>query len=118
MKKTMIAALLLFGTAAVFAAITDITGKWTGAVLGPDGNSYNLTYVFKIDGENLTGTSDNTLGINAIEHGKIKDNEFVFDISANGMVIPHKGKVYTDSIALDIDYNGTPLHTVLKRAAE
>lgn len=119
MKKSIIVLLLIAGSIGVaIAAIADLTGKWSGVLKGPDGNDYPLSYVFKAEGDKLTGTAVSSMGSTEIQNGKITGDSFSFSISLNGMDLPHKGKLYTDSIGLDIDYNGTPLHATLKRAAQ
>ncbi len=118
MKKTLMIALFVIGSiGAVLAAIADLNGKWTGTVVGPDGNNYPLTYNFKASGATLTGTTETSFGTATIDKGKIEGDIITFSTSLNGMDLPQKGKVYADSIGLDIDYNGTMLHATLKKAA-
>ncbi len=115
-KKTIIVALLLISSIGIaIAAIADISGNWTGPLLTPDGKTAQLNYVFKADGTKLTGTGESVYGTGAVENGKIAGNEISFDFNLNGVNYPHKGKLYPDSIALAIDYSGTPLHVTLKR---
>lgn len=119
MKKKALIILLLIGTIGTLAAaVADLTGKWTGSVEGPDGNNYPLTYNFKAEGSKLTGTAETSFGTSEIQNGKIDGNDFSFNININGMDLPHKGKYYTDSVGLDVEYNGTPMHAMLKRAAK
>ncbi|GAB2705165.1 hypothetical protein GCM10027037_33640 [Mucilaginibacter koreensis] len=116
MKKILIALLLVGSIGAAVAAVADLTGKWTGSVKGPDGSEYSLGYNFKTEGDKLTGTIESPIGTAAIENGKIKGDEFTFSSNLNGMEIPHKGKYYTDSVGIDIDYGGQTMHATLKRA--
>jgi hypothetical protein len=74
--------------------------------------------VFKVDGNTLTGTSTTSFGESTIDKGKIDGDKFSFSTTINGMEVPHSGKIYTDSLSLDIDYSGTKLHTTLKRAPD
>ena len=99
-----------------FAAIADISGKWAGTVIGPDGNSYPLAYTFKSDGNKLTGTSSTSFGESTIDKGMIKGDSIFFSTNINGMDVPHSGKYMKDSVSLNINYGGTMLHTVLKHA--
>jgi hypothetical protein len=118
-KKTIIVALLIISTiGAAFAMIADLNGKWSGSLNGPDGNTTQVDYVLKADGSKLTGTATSAFGTGTIENGKITDKEITFNLSINGMDLPHKGTLFTDSIALAIDYNGTQMHVGLKRAAK
>ena len=48
------ALMMAFSAATAFAA--DVTGTWTGSMVTPDGNSFQITFTFKQDGAKLTGT--------------------------------------------------------------
>ncbi len=116
MKKTIIVAFLLLASiAAGIAAITGLAGKWTGSLLAPDGNTSQVEYTFDTDGTKLTGTEESVYGTAKIENGKVSGDEISFSINLNGLDLPHKGKIYPDSVAMNIDYKGTPLHVTLKR---
>src|SRR5258708_30920361 len=93
--------------------ITGINGTWRG-IVRVDGGDYTLNYNFKIDGNNLTGSSyqdqDEPKDINP---GKVNGTDFTFSFSnRDGETFPQAGKYYAegDSIALSIDYEGTKLH--------
>lgn len=116
----------LFTTAALvccfmicLAAIAaDLSGKWTGVVKTPDGEDVTLTYIIKVDGDKLTGTAQAKGNAVTINEGQINGNDFTFKITdTEGVVIPHSGKFYpeADSVSMNIDYNGTKMHTTLKR---
>ena len=53
--KIFTVALILCGVTNFSAATTDISGKWSGLFTGLDGNTYNLSYNFKISGNKLSG---------------------------------------------------------------
>lgn len=105
----------IVGLAAVFA---DVNGKWTGTLIGPDGNPIDVTYTMKVDGDKLTGEAsaqDLTL---KIDSGKINGNDFKFSITnPEGVTIPHIGKYIAqgDSISINVDYQGFKMHSTLKR---
>ena len=99
--------------AAVFA---DMNGKWVGAIATPDGNSIDVSYNFKVDGDKLTGTATSQMGDTPLENGKIKGDEFTFSVNVSGTEYPHKGKAYADSCAIDIDFGGSSSHFIVKRA--
>ncbi len=121
-KIIIIAALLYCFAVCLAAAITGINGTWIGTVK-IDGNTYTLNYTFLVDGDKLTGTSyqdqDEPKALNV---GKVKGNDFTFSFSNRngGETFAQRGKYYAagDSIALDVDNEGTNLHTTLKRVAE
>ncbi|MBB3968810.1 glycoside hydrolase [Mucilaginibacter phyllosphaerae] len=98
--------------AAVFA---DLNGKWTGNLTMSDGNTFPVTYDFKVDGEKLTGTAQSPQGDVNIEDGKIKGDDFTFNVNVNGLDVPHKGKVYPDSVSMNLSISGDPAHFTLKR---
>ncbi len=104
----------------IAAVIADVNGKWTGAITGPDGNNIDLNYVFKIDGEKLTGTAE-AQGVELkIDSCKISGTDFKFSITnPQGIVIPHSGKYFAngDSISMNITYQDMKFHSTLKRAA-
>ena len=100
------------------AIAADLSGKWTGIVKTPDGQDVTLTYIIKVDGDKLTGSGEANGNTVTIDEGKINGNDFTFKITdTDGKIIPHTGKFYpeADSVAMDIDYNGTKMHSTLKR---
>jgi len=98
------------------AVFVDFNGKWSGTIPTPDGNSVDVTYNFKVDGEKLTGTATSQMGEVVIENGKVKGDDFTFSLNVSGTDYPHKGKAYADSCAMDIDFGGSGSHFVIKRA--
>ncbi|MDB5109763.1 MAG: glycoside hydrolase [Mucilaginibacter sp.] len=114
-KFFSIVTLLICSAMICFAVITDLTGKWTGTVKIQDGNDFPLTYVFKTDGNNLTGSLQSPQGELPITDGKINGSNFSFKLDFNGTPIVNTGKYYGDSIAIEAEINGNKLHTVLKR---
>lgn len=118
MKKILVTTALLFSFVICFAIIADMTGKWTGSIKTSDGNEFPLTYVFKVDGDKLTGTATSPQGDIAISNGKVTGTDFSFTLDVNGTDAKHTGKYYeaADTAGLDIDYNGMKFHTTLKRA--
>jgi hypothetical protein len=99
------------------AVIADLSGKWTGTLKTPDGNDLQINFVFKVDGDKLTGTAQGDGDPVPIDSGKIIGNEFSFSASnPQGVVFKHSGKFLGDSVSMDIDVNGSKLHATLKRA--
>jgi hypothetical protein len=117
MKKIFLTiTILVFCFAMCFAAIAGLTGKWSGKLRTPDGNDIDLTYIFKVDGDKLTGTAISQ-GIEIpIDSGKVNGNDIKFSLTnPDGVVILHKGKYYGDSVGMDIDFQGMKFHSTLKR---
>jgi hypothetical protein len=103
MKKLLClcAALIMAFTAASAFAASDVTGTWTGKMVGPNGDSMQITFTFKQDGVKLTGTIGGPMGDPmAISDGKVDGDKLSFNVSINGMTIKHEGVVTGDTIKL------------------
>lgn len=116
-KKIVTTALLVSCFMICLAAIADLNGKWAGKV-NVDGTDYPLLYNLKADGAKLTGTALTPDGDVQITDGKINGSDFSFNAATGDLVIAHTGKLYADSVALDLDISGTKYHAVLKRPEE
>jgi hypothetical protein len=118
-KIVTIAALVCCFVVCLAAAVADLHGKWTGSIKAPDGKDYPITYTFSVSGDQLTGSVQVTGDPKTINDGKINGTDFTFSIIADdGKTLPHNGKYYAegDSISMNVDYEGTKLHTMLLRA--
>jgi len=115
MKKAFLLSILLCFVLVGLAATTALNGQWIGTLKTGDGNEYPLNYTFKVDGDKLTGTVRGPHGDLQINDGQIHGNVFSFDVSLDKMLLVHTGKIYPDSIGLDIECDETKAHTVLKR---
>ena len=115
-RKSFITTALICCFMICLAAITDLTGKWTGSIRTPDGNDLPVTYNFKADGAKLTGTAESPQGTIPIDDGKIDGSNFSFKVTVNGQDYPHTGKMYTDSCGIDIDFGGQKAHFKIIRA--
>jgi len=117
MKRKILTAALLFSTAlACFAAITDLTGKWKGSIITGNGEEVPLTYIFKVDGDKLTGVIQTPQDDLKIYDGKItSDKEFAFKVDVNGDPVESKGKYYGDSVTVDAVLSGGKIHSKLMR---
>jgi len=111
--------LLFFAAAVLFAASTDISGKWKGSADTPMG-TIERTFVFKVDGNKLTGeTTSEMTGKSAIENGSINGDAVAFTITASiqgtEAKISYTGKVKGDTIQLKADvpaYNQSVEYTI------
>jgi hypothetical protein len=105
MKIKLLTTGLLLGSVLVcFAAIADLAGKWKGAITMRDGNELALTYVFKIDGEKLTGSVTSERGEIPLTDGKIKGADFSFNLAIGDNIIPNTGKYYGDSTIITSNF--------------
>ena len=101
MKKVLLTAII-----ALFAVISSnaegISGKWKSTFEGPQG-SMELTFNFKVDGEKLTGTISSEMGDIEITNGKVKGNEFSYQIDAMGNLMTQKGKLDGEVIKISME---------------
>jgi hypothetical protein len=110
--------LLLLLTGLTFAA--DVDGKWSGTISTPGGDM-PVSFTFKADGANLTGS---TLGMEGnqvpIKDGKIDGNNISFtvsfDMGGQEMKISYKGVVAADQIKLSGEAMGQPFEFTVKKA--
>ena len=95
-------------TVAAFGAGVD--GSWKATAEGPNG-SMERTFVFKVDGNKLTGETTSTMiGKSTITDGKVDGDNLSFTITAkiqdNELKISYKGKVSGDEIHLTSEIAG------------
>jgi hypothetical protein len=82
--------LAFFSIAHTLAA--DFNGVWKGSVEFPDGQTRELTYTLKVDGEKLTGTIESPRGKIDFSDGKVTADGFTFNTMRDGNPIAHEGK--------------------------
>ena len=101
MNRRLVILLVLAIALAIPALAADISGKWTASFETQIGTQ-SYTYVFKVDGEKLTGTAESQLGKIELTEGKVKGDEvtFVENASYEGtpLKIEYKGKIAGDEI--------------------
>jgi len=80
-----------FAVAVVFLAIAavsvwaaDVTGKWTAQVPGRGGETREMTFNLKADGDQLTGSVTGPRGENPISEGKVSGDEIKFTRQREG----------------------------------
>jgi hypothetical protein len=92
--------LAIFAAAALLAA--DVNGKWVAQVTGRDGQSMEITFNFKADGAQLTGSVTTQRGETAISEGKINGDQISFSqvrqYPGHQMKQLYKGKVTGNEI--------------------
>lgn len=103
---------------AVPVLAADIDGKWVGQVAGQTGGWVDLTFVFKADGDKLTGALVSEFGERKIEDGKIKGNQLSFTIQTGQFPIYNKATIDGDAINLIESINGDELTVALKRVKQ
>jgi hypothetical protein len=103
------AAILLLTLCALPAFAADATGKWTCQDKGPDAKVVTLTFVFKQEGTQLTGTltimddSDKILDSTSINNGKVDGDKISFATHlSDGARVTHKGTIHANEIMLTV----------------
>jgi hypothetical protein len=115
----LLAAALLVALSALPTLAANVTGKWTAEDKDPDGNPSTITYVFKQQGTQLTGTvaiSDETANISS---GKVDGDKISFVVVFSFDTITHTGTVHGDEITMTLksdDPNFTAHEVTLKRS--
>ena len=116
MKKTFfLATLLICSYFVCLAANMSINGAWYGT-LKVDDAQYPLQYNFKVDGDKLTGTAKGPTGDLPITDGEVHGNDFSFAVTLQKMYLVHSGKIYPDSISLNIEAGDNKAHATLIRS--
>ncbi|MGD9160972.1 MAG: hypothetical protein PVG39_21320 [Desulfobacteraceae bacterium] len=88
---------------AVFSYAADIDGKWEGKV-DFGGQSMDISYTFKADGNTLTGTTKGMDGNDmAIKDGKIDGNKFSYTLDMMGQAMKFNGEIKGDTIEIKAD---------------
>jgi hypothetical protein len=107
--RTIVSVMGLLLTLGVVALAAGVDGKWTGQVQGPQG-MMDVTFIFKSDGEKLTGSYSNTMGESAISDGTIKGETLAFkvvrEINGNKFTLKYTGKLAGNEIKLTRTFEG------------
>lgn len=102
--------LFLVGLGALSAWAADVTGKWVAEVPGREGQTMQMTFHFKVEGNKLTGTISTPRGESPIHDGKVQGDEISFaqvvEFGGNQMRFLYKGKVAGDEIKFTREREG------------
>jgi hypothetical protein len=99
--------LVLMTLVATTALAADVTGTWKATAQGPNG-TMERTFVFKVDGNKLTGeTTSSIFGKSTITDGKIDGDNLSFTITVkfqdNELKLNYKGKVSGKEIKFTVE---------------
>jgi hypothetical protein len=116
--------LILLALSLTSALASDISGTWKG-VAETDFGKMERTFVFKVEGAKLTGTTThNMFGESTIQDGRIEGDTLTFWISVkiqdNDTKLTYKGKVEGETIRLTAEIAGGEGRTIVyvaKRAS-
>lgn len=121
MKKILFSSVLIFSfLLAISASAGDgISGKWK-TTIGPDGDMV-LSFDFKVNGDQLTGTISTPMGDQEIKNGKVDGNSLSFETNMMDSIIKHSGTLDGEVIKLKVKFpeggpqGGDPGEMTLKR---
>ena len=88
----------VFAMATVLAA-ADAAGKWSGE-MPSRGETAKATFVFKVDGDKLTGTLTGAQGEVPLHDGKVSGDEVSFSTAGGNAKILFKGTVSGNEIKM------------------
>ncbi len=103
-----------------FCNAAKIDGKWKTSMNG----QMELTFTFKVEGDKITGTVTSDMGILPVINGKVKGNDFTFDVDMEGSIIGHACKLDGEVIKMKVTMpegigaGDPPGEMVLKRVEE
>ena len=116
MKKIL--SVLMFVLIASYGFAAGIDGTWIANMKSPDGNEMAMTFVFKMDGDKLTGAIKTPNGDMPISNTKVEGKVFSFDVSFNDMNIKHSCTLKDDD-TISLKIVGSPMggdsEMILKR---
>ena len=102
--------LVLFAAFAFSASAADVAGTWKASIETPNGK-FETTFVFKVDGAKLTGTtSSQMMAETPISDGKIDGDNLSFTVNANfngnEVKLNYKAKVTGDEMKITLELPG------------
>ena len=104
--KTFLTA-FLFAVIATCSYAAGIDGTWKTTMKSADGDM-EMTFVFKMEGEKLTGTIKTGNGDMAISNAKVNGKEFSFTVEFGDSPIKHSG-VLKDDDTITLKVVGSPM---------
>jgi hypothetical protein len=120
-RKMFIAVTIMFVFITAFVAAAGIGGKWTGIITVPGGGTRTFHYIFKVDKNILTGSTQGTANTYELSNGRVYGDSLAFAVVIdNGDSIVNTGKYYPngDSIILNAVFMGGTMHGTLKRDSQ
>jgi len=101
-KLSVLCLMLLFAGMTAYAQ-SDITGKWSATISGPQG-AMDLIFNYKVDKGVVAGTIGNEMGEIPLENGKIEGKKFSYDFYFQDMKIKHNSEqISEDEIMVKSD---------------
>ena len=104
--KTLLFLLAIF---AFTASAADVAGTWKASIETPNG-AIETSFIFKVDGDKLTGTVTGPGGEQTISDGKVDGDTLTFVVAANfngnEFKLNYKGKVAGNEMKLTLSIPG------------
>jgi hypothetical protein len=97
------------------ALAADLSGRWKASVEGPDGQTMEITFTFKVDGDRFTGTALGPMGEMPISDGKLDGDAISFTVGGDDFKVFHKGKVSGDEMKLKVEMGERTFEMTAKR---
>ncbi len=100
--------LVLFAAFALTASAADVAGTWKASIETPNGNMEN-TFVFKVDGDKLTGTvGSEMMGERPISEGKVDGDNLSWNVKmefdGNAFEMTYKAKVTGNEMKITMSF--------------
>lgn len=92
-------------TAPAASAPINLNGQWE-AVADANGQPFPFSLDFKVDGENVTGSSSSQLGDSAITSGSWKNGKLVFQLEGQNGVVSLSATVVEGKLSGEFDFAG------------
>ena len=96
-----------------FAA--DVSGKWRAEFTTPDGTARVNNFMFKQDGEKLTGTVAGSQDETPIAGGSVKGDEISFTAERPFGRFTYKGRIAGDEIKFTVSFQENSFEITAKR---
>ena len=111
----VVSAAVLWCVLASLAFAADVSGTWRAEFMTPDGTARVNTFVFKVDGEKVTGTVAGTQDETPIQNGKVSGDSISFTSDRPFGTFTYKGKIGTDAIVFVVEFNDNKFEMTAKR---
>jgi len=101
-KVKILLSVIVLALAAGAALAADVTGKWVASMPGRGGETMEVTFNFKVEGDVLTGSQSTQMGETAISEGKVAGDKISFKIkrefNGNTRIMVYEGDVAGNEI--------------------
>ncbi len=111
--KKLIALLAILMAIPAFAA--DINGKWKATNQGPDGQTMEMTFEFKVSGSEITGTASGPMGEMKLTEIKLDGDNLSFAVENDMGKIMHKAVVKGDEMNIKVSFGDREMEMKAQR---